>query len=94
MLAIGRALLRNGSLLVIDEATEGLAPLIRQEIWHCLARLKQEGLAMLVIDKYLKPLLALGDMHYVIDRGTVAWQGDSRALEAAPEIWERYVGVA
>jgi branched-chain amino acid transport system ATP-binding protein len=94
MLAIGRALLRNGSLLVIDEATEGLAPLIRQEIWQCLAGLKREGLAMLVIDKYLKPLLALGDMHYVIDRGSVAWHGDSRALAAAPEIWERHVGVA
>jgi len=93
MLAIGRALLRNGQLLVIDEATEGLAPLIRHEIWQCLKRLKQEGLAMLVIDKHLQPLLALGDMHYVLDRGRVAWGGDSAALAASPEIWGRYVGV-
>jgi branched-chain amino acid transport system ATP-binding protein len=94
MLAIGRALMRNGRLLVIDEATEGLAPLIRQEIWECLSQLKQEGLSMLVIDKYLKPLLTLGDMHYVVDRGRVAWSGDSAALANSPEIWERYVGVA
>lgn len=94
MLAIGRALLRNGRLLVIDEATEGLAPLIRYEIWACLTQLKREGLSMLVIDKYLHPLLALGDMHHVVDRGTVAWRGDSAALSAAPQIWERYVGVA
>lgn len=93
MLAMGRALLRNGRLLVIDEATEGLAPLIRQEIWQCLEGLKREGLAMLVIDKHLKPLLSLGDMHYVIDRGVVAWCGDSNALSQAPDIWERYVGV-
>jgi len=94
MLAFGRALLRNGRLLVIDEATEGLAPLIRLEIWQTLAKLKEEGLAMLVIDKYLQPLLALGDMHYVLDRGKVVWHGDSAALAAAPEVWERYVGVA
>ena len=94
MLAIGRALLRNGELLVIDEATEGLAPLIRQEIWSCLARLKQQGMAILLIDKYLDPMLRLGDMHYVIDRGTVAWSGDSTALAAATEVWERFVGVS
>ena len=94
MLAIGRALLRNGQLLIIDEATEGLAPLIRQEIWDCLARLKQEGMAILLVDKYLSPLLELGDMHYVVDRGTVAWSGNSNALAQASDIWERYVGVA
>ena len=93
MLAIGRALLRNGRLLVIDEATEGLAPLIREEIWRCLQQLKAEGLAILLIDKYLDALLRLGDHHVVIDRGTVAWHGDSQALAAAPDVWERHVGV-
>ena len=93
MLAIGRALLRNGQLLIIDEATEGLAPLIRQEIWDCLRRLKDEGLAILLIDKHLAPLLELGDRHYVIDRGRIAWTGDSAALRDAHDVWERYVGV-
>jgi branched-chain amino acid transport system ATP-binding protein len=94
MLAIGRALLRNGRLLIIDEATEGLAPIIRQEIWACLERLKKEGLAVLLIDKYLDPLLRLGDQHYMVDRGSVAWHGDSQALKAAPQVWERYVGIS
>lgn len=93
MLAIGRALLRNGQLLVIDEATEGLAPLIREEIWACLRQLKHEGMAILLIDKYLEPLLAIGDRHNIIDRGTVVWNGDSLALSQAPDVWERYVGV-
>ena len=93
MLAIGRALVRNGRLLVIDEATEGLAPLIREEIWQCLHRLKHEGMAILLIDKYLAPLLALADRHYVIDRGEIRWTGDSDALRAASDVWERYVGV-
>ncbi|MDB5963533.1 MAG: histidinol dehydrogenase [Polaromonas sp.] len=93
MLAIGRALLRNGRLLIIDEATEGLAPLIRQEIWACLKRLKAEGMAILLIDKYLEPLLQMGDRHHVIDRGTVVWTGDSPALRAAADVWDRYVGV-
>ncbi len=93
MLAIGRALLRNGRLLVIDEATEGLAPLIRQEIWDCLRRIKSEGLAILLIDKHLAPLLEVGDRHHVIDRGRVVWRGDSAALSRATDVWERYVGV-
>jgi branched-chain amino acid transport system ATP-binding protein len=93
MLAIGRALLRNGQLLVIDEATEGLAPLIREEIWNCLHQLKNEGMAILLIDKYLDPLLRIGDRHHVIDRGRVVWSGDSSALSSATDIWERYVGV-
>ncbi|WP_372657604.1 ABC transporter ATP-binding protein [Hydrogenophaga sp.] len=93
MLAIGRALLRNGQLLVIDEATEGLAPLIRQEIWRCLQRLKQEGMAMLLIDKYLDPLLQIGDRHHVIDRGAVVWSGNSDELRSASDVWEKYVGV-
>ncbi len=93
MLAIGRALLRNGQLLIVDEATEGLAPLIRQEIWACLTRLKSEGMAILLIDKYLEPLLQIGDRHYVIDRGVVVWSGDSNSLRGAADVWEKYVGV-
>ena len=93
MLAIGRALLRNGQLLIVDEATEGLAPLIRQEIWSCLTRLKAEGMAILLIDKYLEPLLQIGDHHHVIDRGKVVWTGDSKALRSASDVWEKYVGV-
>ena len=93
MLAIGRALLRNGQLLIIDEATEGLAPLIRQEIWACLKLLKAQGMAILLIDKYLEPLLQIGDRHNVIDRGVVVWSGDSDALRNASDIWEKYVGV-
>ncbi len=93
MLAIGRALLRNGQLLLIDEATEGLAPLIRQEIWQCLHRLKSEGMAILLIDKYLEPLLKVGDHHHVIDRGSVVWSGDSTALAGARDVWDRYVGI-
>ncbi len=93
MLAIGRALVRNGKLLVIDEATEGLAPLIRQEIWNCLHALKSEGMAILLIDKHLEPLLRIGDRHHVIERGQVVWSGDSAALSDAKDVWERYVGV-
>ena len=93
MLAIGRALLRNGRLLLIDEATEGLAPLIRQEIWACLMRLKAEGLSILVIDKHLEPLLRIGDRHHVIERGRVVWTGESAALAAARDVWDRHVGV-
>ena len=93
MLAIGRALLRNGRLLVIDEATEGLAPIVRQEIWRCLQVLKGEGKSILLIDKYPDALLRLGDYHHVIERGAVVWRGDSKALADAPEVWSRYVGV-
>jgi branched-chain amino acid transport system ATP-binding protein len=67
--------------------------LIRVQIWECLARLKREGMAILVIDKHLEPLRRIGDRHYVIDRGTVVWSGDSAALGRDPEVWERYVGV-
>ena len=93
MLAIGRALMRNGQLLIIDEATEGLAPLIRQEIWACLKLLKAQGMAILLIDKYLEPLLEIGDRHYVVDRGTIVWSGDSTSLRNASDVWEKYVGV-
>ena len=93
MLAIGRALMTNPHLLILDEATEGLAPLIREEIWRCLAALRAEGQTILVIDKYVKRLVALADRHTIIERGQVVWQGDSASLEAQPELWQRYIGI-
>jgi branched-chain amino acid transport system ATP-binding protein len=93
MLAIGRALMTNPRLLVLDEATEGLAPLIRAEIWNCLARLKAAGLAILVIDKNVEALIRIADRHYVIERGKVMWSGSSRDLAAHPEVQHRYLGV-
>lgn len=93
MLAIGRALMINPHLVILDEATEGLAPLVRDEIWRCLAALKQSGLAILVIDKYVRALIDIADRHYIVERGAVVWSGDSAALGAQPEIWERYLGV-
>jgi branched-chain amino acid transport system ATP-binding protein len=80
-------------LLLLDEATEGLAPLIRQEIWKCLARLKQTGLAILVIDKNVGALTRVADRHFLIERGRVVWTGDSAALAAAPDVQHRYLGV-
>jgi branched-chain amino acid transport system ATP-binding protein len=93
MLAIGRALMTNPRLLILDEATEGLAPLIRAEIWQCLARLKDAGQSILVIDKNLDTLIRLADRHYLIERGRVVWTGTSQALAAAPEIQHRYLGI-
>jgi branched-chain amino acid transport system ATP-binding protein len=80
MLAIGRALMTNPKLLVLDEATEGLAPLIRNEIWNCLDTLKQSGLSVLVIDKNIVPLLRLADTHYILEKGQTIWQGSSQSL--------------
>jgi branched-chain amino acid transport system ATP-binding protein len=93
MLAIGRALMTNPRLLILDEATEGLAPLIRAEIWRCLARLKSEGLAVLVIDKNVEALTRIADRHYIIERGRVTWSGTSAALAAAVEVQHRYLGI-
>jgi branched-chain amino acid transport system ATP-binding protein len=93
MLAIGRALMTNPRLLILDEATEGLAPLIRAEIWRCLAKLKESGLAILVIDKNVGALLRVADRHFLIERGRVVWSGASAALAAAPDIQHRYLGV-
>jgi len=93
MLAIGRALMTNPRLLILDEATEGLAPLVRAEIWQCLATLKGEGLTLLVIDKNIRPLLRLADRHYIVEKGRIAWSGDSQALAAAPGVLHQYVGV-
>ena len=82
MLAIGRALMTNPKLLILDEATEGLAPLIRAEIWACLARLKREGQAILLVDKHLDALAKIADRHVVIEKGHVVWTGTSAALAA------------
>jgi branched-chain amino acid transport system ATP-binding protein len=93
MLAIGRALMTNPRLLILDEATEGLAPLIRGEIWRCLARLKESGLSILVIDKNVGALLRVADRHFLIERGRVVWKGTSPELAAAPDVQHRYLGV-
>src|SRR5207302_7844893 len=82
MLAIGRALMTNPRLLILDEATEGLAPLVRNEIWQCLARLRALGLAILIIDRNLAALTRLADRHYIIEKGRIVWQGDSAELDA------------
>jgi branched-chain amino acid transport system ATP-binding protein len=93
MLAICRALMTNPRLLILDEATEGLAPLIRAEIWHCLTRLKSTGLSLIVIDKNIGPLLRLADRHYILEKGRVAWTGTSEALRGQPDVLHEYVGV-
>ena len=93
MLAVGRALMTNPKLLILDEATEGLAPLIREEIWRCLARLKSEGQSILVIDKNVDALTRIADRHYIIEKGRVVWTGTSAALRADPELQHRYLGV-
>ena len=93
MLAIGRALMTNPRLLVLDEATEGLAPIVRAEIWSVLARLKQEGLTMIVVDKNTKALLRLSDHNFILDKGVTVWRGTSPELSARPELIAQYVGV-
>ncbi len=93
MLAIGRALVTNPYLLILDEATEGLAPLVREEIWKILGRLREAGQTILVIDKYIERLVGLADRHTIIERGRVAWQGTSRELEADRGLWHRYLGI-
>ena len=80
MLAIGRSLMTNPKLLLLDEATEGLAPLVRNEIWRCLNKLKKEGISMLVVDKNIRDLARVADMHYVIEKGQIVWQGNSTEL--------------
>jgi branched-chain amino acid transport system ATP-binding protein len=93
MLAIGRALMTNPRLLILDEATEGLAPKIRTEIWQCLRRLKQEGQSILIVDKHLEALLRFADRHVVIEKGHVVWTGTSAALAADHSIRQRYLQV-
>tara|TARA_B100001142_G_C14255465_1_gene624938 strand:- start:297 stop:998 length:702 start_codon:yes stop_codon:yes gene_type:complete len=93
MLAIGRALMTNPKLLVLDEATEGLAPQIRAEIWRCLEDLKGQGQSILVIDKNVAALTRIADRHYIIEKGQVVWTGTSEAILAEPEIQHKYLGV-
>jgi branched-chain amino acid transport system ATP-binding protein len=93
MLAIGRALMTNPKLLILDEATEGLAPLVRAEIWECLRRLKNEGQAILLVDKHLDALAKLADRHVVIEKGHVVWSGTSPQLAADPTIRQRWLQV-
>ena len=93
MLAIGRALMTNPKLLILDEATEGLAPLIRAEIYRSIAELKAEGLSILVIDKDVKALCRVADRHYVLEKGRVVWSGTSAELAGNRELQHRYLGV-
>jgi branched-chain amino acid transport system ATP-binding protein len=93
MLAIGRALVTNPHLLILDEATEGLAPLVREEIWGCLGRLRAAGQTILVVDKYIERLVRLADRHTIIERGRVAWHGSSAELDADRGLWHRYLGI-
>jgi len=93
MLAIGRALMTNPRLLILDEATEGLAPLIRAEIWQCLERLKSSGMSILVIDKYLDALLRLADNCVILEKGRTVWHGTAQEMAASPEISEAYLHV-
>ena len=93
MLAIGRALMTNPSLLILDEATEGLAPLVREEVWSCLQALRAAGQTLLVIDKHVERLIALADRHTIVERGRVVWTGASAALAADRSIWHRYLGL-
>lgn len=93
MLAIGRALMTNPHLLILDEATEGISPLIRQEIWRVLDQLKSSGQTILVIDKYLKEIQRVSDQHLFIEKGQIKWTGTQAQLQGQPELWERYLGV-
>jgi branched-chain amino acid transport system ATP-binding protein len=93
MLAVARALMTNPKLLILDEATEGLAPLIRHEIWSCLGRLKREGQAILVIDKNVGALIGLADRHHIVEKGRVVWTGSSTDLAGDKELQHRYLGV-
>ena len=93
MLAIGRALMTNPKLLILDEATEGLAPIIRTQIWDCLAKLKAEGQSILIIDKNVQAIARLADHHYILDKGRVVWNGDSKTLLATDGLTARYLGV-
>jgi len=83
----------NPKLLILDEATEGLAPIIRQQIWECLDQLKRAGQSILIIDKNVDAIAKLADRHYILDKGKVVWQGDSTSLMATPDLKSRYLGV-
>jgi branched-chain amino acid transport system ATP-binding protein len=93
MLAMGRALVTNPRLLILDEATEGLAPKVRADIWHALERLQEAGHAMLVIDKHVRRLLKLASRHFILEKGHIVWQGSSAALEADRLLWQRHLSL-
>lgn len=93
MLAVGRALMTNPRLLLLDEATEGLAPLIRLEIWRCLQKLKGQGLTILVIDKNLGEMAQLIDRHNIVEKGKVVWTGSPLELSSRPDLAQRYLGI-
>jgi branched-chain amino acid transport system ATP-binding protein len=93
MLAIGRALMTNPRLLILDEATEGLAPLIRAEIWRCVERLRSEGQAILLIDKDVRMLTRLATRHYIVEKGRIVWHGPSAELRTRGDLQRRYLGV-
>ncbi len=92
MLAIGRALMTNPRLLILDEATEGLAPLVRRKIWDALTRIREQGTSILVVDKNLHDLMRIADMHFIVQRGQVVWRGDSAALQSDATARQRYLG--
>ena len=93
MLAIGRSLMTNPKLLLLDEATEGLAPLVRREIWRCLNQLKEEGISILVVDKNVNDLARIADMHYVIEKGRIVWEGTSPELLGQRDFLGNKLGV-
>jgi branched-chain amino acid transport system ATP-binding protein len=93
MLAIARALVTHPQLLILDEATEGLAPLVREQIWQALATLRAQGQAILVVDKYVQRLIPLADRHVILEKGRIAWAGSSSALASDHRLWQRYLGV-
>ena len=93
MLAIGRALMTNPRLLILDEATEGLAPVVRDQIWHCIARLRELGQSIVVIDKHIKRLLGVADRFYVVEKGRVVWTGAPEKLRAEEETVKQYLSV-
>ncbi len=93
MLAVGRALMINPRLLILDEATEGLAPLVRREIWRGLTILKSKGLAILIIDKNLKALMNIAEHHYIMEKGQIVWDGTTAELQSLPDLQSRYLGV-
>ena len=93
MLSIGRALMTNPVLLILDEATEGLAPLVRREIWACLARLKAAGQSILIIDKNIDDLPRIADRHFILEKGRIVWNGTSAKLRASPDAVARHIGI-
>ena len=93
MLAIGRALMTNPKLLILDEATEGLAPLIRNEIWNCVSSLKSAGQSILLVDKNIDALTRIADRHYIIEKGKVVWEGTSSELQGDQDLQHRFLGV-